>query len=399
MIRSTKVTLKFVNPGKREKLNEFLSEYKRVEQIFVDLLWDEVKVSSLVPKEFTDQVESWLSARAIQSAAKQASAVVRGTRTKQNRRLYQIAKFKEEGKFKKARILQKKYDQVKVSKPRLKGSSCELDERFVKFGGGNSFEWIELASLGNKLKLILPFKKHEHFNKLATEGKMKAGVRINRDSVTLMFELPDPPKRETGKTLGIDVGQSTTLSCSDGQTLNADPHGHTYESICEKLARKEKGSKGFKRAVSHRSNYLRYLVKQLNLEGVKVVNREDIKDLRKFSPTSRRLAHWNYAELFGALDNELEKQGVLVNKLNPTYTSRRCSACGWTRKSNRKRKRFKCEKCSFEHDADLNAASNLALDLSSLKGRRTSNGKGFYWLESGEEPIVPRVQQTFPIFQ
>ena len=78
--------------------------------------------------------------------------------------------------------------------------------------------------------------------------------------------------------------------------------------------------------------------------------------------------------------------------MNPTYTSQRCSRCGWVRKGNRKGKQFKCDKCGFTHDADLNASSNIALDLPPVwkKERLLQNNRaGFYWNEVGKEPIVP----------
>ena len=109
------------------------------------------------------------------------------------------------------------------------------------------------------------------------------------------------------------------------------------------------------------------------------------------------MKHWNYAELFEVLDNKLVKQGVLVNKISPTYTSQRCSACGWTRKDNRKKKRFKCDKCSYECDADLNASLNLSFNLAPIKKQERlqhNNIKGFYWNVVSEAPIVPHVQKT-----
>lgn len=109
------------------------------------------------------------------------------------------------------------------------------------------------------------------------------------------------------------------------------------------------------------------------------------------------MKHWNYAELFDVLDNKLETQGVLVNKLNPTYTSQRCSQCGWTRKLNRKRKQFKCDKCGFTHDADLNASLNLSFNLVPITKQerlQQKNRSGFYWNVVSKEPIVPSVQKT-----
>jgi IS605 OrfB family transposase len=401
MIRSTKTTLDFANPGKRTILDGFVDEYRNVVVQFIDLLWPLERIPTLIPKNITSQVETWLSARAVQCAAKQASGIVRGTQTKQKRRLFVIEQLQKAGKHKKARRLRAIYTANRVSKPSVNNLECELDERFVKIDLNNqtSFDgYITLSSLGNKLKLQIPFKKHKHFNKMLLQsGTLKNGIRLSKRNITFMFDLPDVELKKEGKTLGIDVGQTTTLSTSNGQLLDACPHGHTYASICNKLARKQKNSKNFNKVVKHRSNYLRYIVNKLDVDGVSTVNRENIKHLRKFTNTSRRMKHWNYAELFDVLDCKLEAQGVLVNKLNPTYTSQRCSSCGWTRKLNRKRKQFKCEKCGFTHDADLNASLNLSFNLVPIgKQERLlrKNKGGFYWCASGKEPIVPSVQKA-----
>lgn len=400
MIRSTKTTLNFVNKSKLDSIHHFVDEYRNVIIKFVDLLWNLDKIPTLIPKTITSQITTWLSARAIQCAAKQASGIVRGTQTKQKRRLFIIEQLKKAGKFKKARNLQSIYNQNQISKPNINNIECELDERFVKIdlNQNTSFDgWITLSSLGNKLKLNIPFKKHKHFNKMIQNGSIKKGIRLSKHNVTFMFDLVDAVPSNTGKTLGIDIGQTTTLSTSDGQLLDKCPQGHTYASICNKLARKKKNSKNFNRVVNHRSNYLRYIVNQLNLDKVSIVNRENIKHLRKFTNTSRRMKHWNYAELFDVLDNKLETQGVLVNKLNPTYTSQRCSQCGWTRKLNRKRKQFKCDKCGFAYDADLNASLNLSFNLvpiSKQERLQQRNRSGFYWNVASKEPIVPSVQKA-----
>ena len=400
MIRSTKTTLKFSNDGKLEKLQIFITEYRRVVSLFIDAIWELDKIPSLLPISITSRITSWLSARAIQCAGKQASGIVRGTQTKQKKRLWQINEFKRLKQDDKAKVLQDFYNKVNVSKPVIDNLQCELDSRFVKIDIDNSttFDgWVTLSSLGNKLRLQLPFKKHKHFNKLFILGKLKAGVRVSSDTVTFMFDLPDAKLKEDGATLGIDIGQTTTLSCSDGQTIDSDVHGHNYKSICNKLARKKKGSKRFKKTVKHRTNYLRWVINQLNLNGVKAVNRENIKNLRRGRRSSKSLTHWNYGELFDLLDNKLTEQGVLVNKLNPTYTSQRCSSCGWVRKGNRKGKLFKCDKCSTECDADLNASINLSLNLSPIKERdrlQQFNKIGFYWAVVGEESIVSHTQKA-----
>jgi hypothetical protein len=219
------------------------------------------------------------------------------------------------------------------------------------------------------------------------------------------YYSPTDTKRLTG--LGrnpLKVDQNIIIQQKDAieqnPNLSDEEKRKALYSICNKLARKKKNSKNFNKTVAHRSNYLRYIVNTLNLDGVKIVNRENIRHLRKFTNTSRRMKHWNYSELFDVLDQKLEMQGVLVYKLNPTYTSQRCSQCGWTRKLNRKRKQFKCDKCANACDADLNASINLSLNLVSITKQerlQQKNRNGFYWNVVSKEPIVPSVQKTLHI--
>lgn len=54
-----------------------------------------------------------------------------------------------------------------------------------------------------------------------------------------------------------------------------------------------------------------------------------------------------------------EENGILFTKINPAYTSQKCSVCGEVCKSNRKGKIYKCS-CGNEMDADLNAAINIS---------------------------------------
>jgi IS605 OrfB family transposase len=405
MIRSTKVTTKFSNPQKQQQLNDLLNEYKRVVQSFVDLLWTLEKVPTLLDKELTSQINSWLSARLLQCAGKQASGIVRGTQARQKKRLKVIEKLNQTGKYKQARKLQAIHNKKKVSQPLIKNIQIELDERFVKVQLENptSFDgWVTLTSLGDKLKLILPFRKTKHFNQLVASGQVKAGIRLSGNAITFIFDLPDVQLKETGQTIGIDIGQTTALSVSTGEVSRPNQHRHDLQTITTQLSRKKKGSKGFQRAVAHRTNYINWSINQLNLSAVKQINIENIKQLRLGKRTSRSLSHWTYTTFADQLERVCERQGVLVNKVNPTYTSQRCSQCGYTRRGNRSGKLFKCRQCGYTFDADLNAAVNLSLKLRPIgkqQRQKQISRTGFYWLAEGQEHIVPDVERAnFYIF-
>ena len=400
IIRSTKATLKFANTGKREQLKQFLEEYSKSEQFFITSLWKnkvsnpDFHIPSLLPSELTSQASAWLSARAIQCAAKQASGVVRSTIRRLGKMEYKQQELRSRGNYRQARKQQKKLDHLKNNGPTIKNVIAELDERFceINLSSDNSFEiWLTLTSLGNKMKLVLPFKRNEHFNQMMKLGKINKGVRISAKDVTFIFELPEVKKVTEGIVVGIDIGMKNVYSTSNGQQSTKDLHGHDLDTIQDKLVRKKKGSRAFQRAQTHRLNYINMVLNRFNWNGIRRINIEKIRYLRHKSRTSRKLSHWTYTIIFDKVGMLAEETGVLSQEVNPAFTSRRCSQCGWVKKTNRKGKHFKCCNCGYAADADLNASVNISLDLSEVTKRDKQlyySGKGFYWKVIEHEPIV-----------
>jgi len=388
--RSTKVTIKYANRDKKEFVSKLVDEYKHVMNVFIDILWRNELTPKFLPSNVTSRVQktTWLSARMLQAAGKQASGIIRGTRKKQSQRKFVIEKLVAEGKLKEAKKLQKIYDETSISKPDMRTLELELDSRFVRVDLDNdtSFDcWLDLHSLSSNErgeKIFIPFKKHRHFEKMLKRGRLISGCRLSKKSITFNFEIPDAMEKISGSTVGVDVGLLTTLSCSDNQVVNQDCHGHTYKSICEKLSKKIKGSRSFKRAVQHRKNYVGWCVNQLDFSRIKKLNRENIKYLKHKKRTRRLLQHWSYAEIFKKLDSKCEELGVRVSLLDPAYTSRRCSVCGWVRRGDRDGKLFTCSHCGNACDADVNASRNIALDLRPVTAKERQlfkSGQGFFW--------------------
>lgn len=398
IIRSSKTSIRFANKEKRQAVSELIDSYKDVMKQLIELLWDLDKTPKFLDKSFTDKIQTHLSARLIQCACKQASAIVKGTKKKQKSRLFIINKLKEENKLKEAEKLQSIYDKVNTSKPSLDQVEMELDERFVKidFNNSTSFDgWIVLTSLGQKLKLQIPFKSHKHLIKMMKAGKLKNGIRLSKKSITFMFEIEEA-ENKASNTVGIDIGVKSLFSVSYNSeksyqsTSNKD--GWSLDLILDRLSKRKKGSKGFQRTVEQRKNYINEQLNKLEWDNIKQLNLENIKHLRKGRRTSRKLKHWNYALIFDRLNQKAQLHDVQVVKIPPTYTSQRCSCCGWTQKSNRNGEMFKCKKCGNMLNADLNASVNIRLTLEPLGSKiRLSkpNLKGFYWFEVSEEPISP----------
>jgi len=290
----------------------------------------------------------------------------------------------KEGLKKQAKKLAHKIKTSPIGKPELKSIEMELDSRFVQveYHNETSFDgWITLSSIGNGLKLQLPFKSHKKLNEFRRTGIQKGGIRLNQKSASFSFELPEKIK-EQGKVVGIDIGMTTAFSCSDGNCCNDKLNGHNIESVCKIIARKKKGSKAFDRACKHRKNLIGYYKNKINWQDTKEIRIEKIRHLRYKKRTSRYMNAFVYRTFFESLSQTAEKLGVQVTEVCPTYTSQRCSSCGWTRKRNRKGKQFKCTSCGFTIDADLNASINISLDLNPIGKKercKRINMSGFFW--------------------
>lgn len=379
MILASVVSTKFANPSKLVSLDEFINEYRNLMACYIDVIWELDKVPKYCSKEITSQPTTWLSARLRQSACAQASGVVRGTRAEQEKRKYMIEKLRGRGEIAKAEKLESIYARSAISKPKLHNVQPVLDSRFVEIDLSNdtSFDgFLVLSSIGNKMKLKIPFKRTKHFNKLMATGKLKPGVRISKKAITFSFEMTDV-EPQSGSTVGIDVGKTNVLSCSNGHMSKKNKHGHDFDSILPRLARKKKGSKGFAREQSHRTNYTNWSVNQMNLDGVSQVNLENIKHLRRGKRVSGQMSYWTYTSIFDKLIRYCAEHGVRVQRVEAAYTSQRCQCCGFVCKRNRKGKKFKCVSCGFAADADLNAAKNIALDLPKFVGK--ANADGCFW--------------------
>jgi len=335
MIRRVQFSLNEANQGKLDTLDKVFKEGLRVVNLYIDHLWEKQDFAS---KFVTVKVETWMSARMQQCLGKQALAIVKSQRKRR-----------------------------KKTKPVLTRNVLNLDSRFLETQFDlNSFDvWFKLGSIGNKISLRLPSKKHAHFhNKMKNGGVLKKSCRLIRREagyfVELFVEKVKPLERAEGKTVGLDCGYKTMLADSEGVE-----HGVELEAVYEKIARKKQGSKAFKRSLVERNNTINRVVNKMSFKGVKALVVEDLKNVKKNSKGrirktfNNKLQRWSYVRVLHKLALVCEELGLTFEKVNPAYTSQTCSLCGHVAKASRKGKSFSCVSCGHTSDADLNAAVNI----------------------------------------
>lgn len=344
MIRSSRIKIINPNIGKVDILNVLILECQRVINLYIDILWTTNYRVKFVTNKIDD---TWLSKRMQQCLGKQALEIC------------------------KSQIKRKK-----KTKPVFKKSSINLDSRFVdiKFDQLGEFDtWIKFSSLGDKQIIKVPSicKNHKHLQGLFNDcWKLKKTIRLiklNNDFyIDLIFEKKEPIKKSIGKSVGFDIGYKKLLVSSNGEK-----YGENLEQIYEKISRKKQGSRSFKKSLKERDNLINNSVNNIDLENIKDIVVEDLKNVKHKSKFSKRfnnkLQRWSYSKVLNKLQSRCETEGIKLIKINPSYTSQTCSCCGTVDKKSRKGERFKCTKCNMLMDADYNAAINI-LNLSHSPG-------------------------------
>jgi len=407
MIRNTKHTIKFSNTGKKEKYAEFVAEYRRVLQIYVDYMWTanyqwenkkgkvfvmDILHNKLEHPPYFDYnlipVKTSLYARALCSCSNQACGIIGSTVEKQRKRLYMLDKMLAKLQLPSDKFIENLANGVPV-KPNCSNVNPELSSKcanFIKTNGEfNGF--LELKCIGDHYGNIrIPIKFTKVSNKWKKVSKLLGSFLLCQDNVKLRWKYEKPMKKR-GREVGADQGKKTVLTLSDGQvTPKQDKHGHTLETIIESMAKKKKGSKAFKKKQDQRLNFINWSINQLNFKKIKEVKLEEIVNINYGKRAPRYLTHWMNTLIRNKVSGRCEELGVQVSLQSSAYRSQRCSCCGMVCKSHRKGKQYICSYCGNIIDADLNAAKNHEVDLPDVpKWLRNSkyNRKGFFWKSDG----------------
>ena len=417
IVRSTQHTLKFANARKQDETLILLSEWRRVMQLICDDLWingyrwmengstHEFNVSKFklsLPK-YLDynrfNVDTWLSGRMLSSLVTQLSGKLRSMLGKQSARIYVFDRLCGQGEY--SERLWAKIEESMPKKPDLSDAGIEISSKYADFmetPGGKFYGYVRIKSTGRE-HVRIPVCRHSMLKKY-TDGSWErcSGYLIDEHGVQLRWQK-EVPQRTEGTRIGADQGLKTTMSLSNGSVtpdlvIKAPKKNQperiisvNLDTIAAKMARKERGSRAFWRAVSERKNYVNYALNRLDLRGVKEIALENVVNVRYGRNTSRKLSHWSNPVIRDSLIRITEELGVQVNQQSSAYRSQRCSDCGLVRKASRKGKLFICPHCGLAIDADINAAKNHEQLLPDLPRcdmlSSLSKTEGFFWKSEG----------------
>lgn len=183
------------------------------------------------------------------------------------------------------------------------------------------------------------------------------------------------PLSKTKQPVGIDVGIRDLAILSTGEKITKLNSSHLESKIVKlqkNLSRKIKGSKNYlknkdKLANAHlklknlRSDYIHKLTWKLVTEFDTIVL-EDLKisTLLKNHRLAKSISHASWFELRRQLEYKCDWYDKQLIVVNPHYTSKECSQCGFINKElSLNTNSWICPSCDTIHDRDINAAVNI----------------------------------------
>ena len=180
------------------------------------------------------------------------------------------------------------------------------------------------------------------------------------------------------RTIAVDTGCSVLFATSDGD-MYVRPDVERQRRLIEETQKKLDKAKNEGRDPSY-INKLRQRIGNLHgkIERIQrdfshkvsttisenqVVVIEDL-DVENMVGTGKRLNRIIHeagmSSALTMLEYKVRDRGGYIQKVDPRYTSQKCSKCGHISKKNRKTQaKFVCQSCGFESNADLNAAWNI----------------------------------------
>lgn len=183
------------------------------------------------------------------------------------------------------------------------------------------------------------------------------------------------PSLDLHNTVGIDVGIKKFAVLSNGEEIHNPKFLRKKEKQLKraqrKLSKKKKGSKNWWKQVNkvqklhtkvanQRKDFLHK--KSFNLaKNYSIICVEDLKirNMVKNRKLSKSIFDAGWGMFRSFLDYKCEKNGGLLIKVEPAYTSQDCSCCGHRVKKSLSVRTHICPKCGVVICRDQNAAINI----------------------------------------
>ena len=258
---------------------------------------------------------------------------------------------------------------------------------YPRFQGAGRFQCLELAEVtpgmvtGNRINIKgLPAIRIRPSAPLPDSNQLKALRLVMHGrilSVDMVYVEQANPLPYNTDTVGIDMGVNERMTLSDGSTIERRIVDSKRERRLQRaISRKQKGSNSRRKAVADfarakRGNAIsnRNACHRITTDLVRRFGHIAIEGLQIRNMTAgggsykKGLNREVLGQTWGVIRQQLaykaEWAGRQLVEVNPAYTSRICSACGFVNGKAREYRVFACSECGHIQDRDVNAARNI----------------------------------------
>jgi len=352
---------------KKEESKILLENYKHLLQKALDWLWERVKVERketkkgkkakiTLPKKkevykvLRDELEKInnLASHYVDKAINDAYSILRGWKRRAE---------KGQASLRKPR-LKKVYVRVKSTLRKVEGESVRITVRPYEY---LTFSWshtwfsrrVEGLELGEPIikedKVYLPFRyKLPWFTPLdflAIDSNLYTldaydGEKFVTFSLKELYSLK----------FGMELKRSKIQSF-------ASKHGRKGKVLMEKYSHRERN-----RVLDYVHKFVNKLLEMypLTMFAVEKLNKQSMYQDAD-DKLSKRISRTVWRTIHRVLKYKAPLYGSFVKEVSPYLTSKSCPRCGWV--SRKVGRTFRCERCGFTLDRQLNASLNIYLKM------------------------------------
>lgn len=286
---------------------------------------------------------------------------------------------------------------------RSKKDSIPTQSWFSKYNNNYVFNFKWNSS--SNIQLVLIFGKDKSNNKIImdrlyngdTNYKLSdSDIQIKGTEIYLLLRFTQTINNtrilNKNKVLGVDLGMkyAAVISGVDGKEyaflgdcefylMKVKNNIEKNKRVAQRNSVYSKGGHGIKRKLQKlneikdkesqfRNTFNHTISSQIVNFAIKngfgAINVEDLSAIPLEEKNKKTLRNWSYFDMLTKIEYKCKKNGIEFKKVNPAYTSQRCSMCGQI--GNRVSQSIfvcnneGCLNCNQEKNADLNAAINIA---------------------------------------
>lgn len=228
------------------------------------------------------------------------------------------------------------------------------------------------STCNKRIRVMIPMQ--QWFSDKYQIEKLQAGKVVykkNRVKLQLIFVVRNNDNCGD-RVVGIDRGIYNLVATSEGYLYSAkEIRAAKRKFQHNRKTLQQKGTRSAKKRLRQMSGREKRFMQNVNHcvtkqlaenSNVSIYVIEDLKGIAKqrYGKTLNKWLHnWSYFQFETQLQYKCDLHGISVVKVDPRYTSQKCSVCGNLDKESRHGNLFRCTKCGYSEHADINAAKNI----------------------------------------